>query len=60
MLSVDPCRRTLLVSSRLRDRWGNVQQFYALAGRPIAEPTERHYRPDPDALAWHGDERFQE
>jgi putative restriction endonuclease len=59
LLGVHPRTRSLLVSTHLRDRWGNGEEFYARAGRPIAEPTERQYRPDPAALAWHLDECFQ-
>lgn len=58
LLGVHPRSRTLLVSTRLRETWGNGEEFYARAGQPIADPTERRYRPDPIALQWHVDEVF--
>ena len=57
-LAVDP-RRRLLVSPRLRDEFGNGEQFYARAGQPIAVPQRRVDRPSREFLEWHLDEVFQ-
>jgi putative restriction endonuclease len=56
-LGVDPKHR-LLVSPRLREEFGNGEQFYALAGRPIAVPERPGDRPNPDFLEWHLDEVY--
>lgn len=57
-LGVDPSHR-LLVSPRLRDEFGNGEQFYAQAGRVIALPDRRGDRPNRDFLEWHLDEVFK-
>jgi putative restriction endonuclease len=57
-LGVDP-RYRLLVSPRLRDEFGNGEQFYSRAGTPIALPARRVDRPNREFLAWHLDEVFK-
>ncbi|WBB94894.1 HNH endonuclease [Solwaraspora sp. WMMA2080] len=57
-LGVDPKYR-LLVSRRLRDDFGNGEQFYARAGTEIAVPEQKARRPDHDLLEWHTDTVFQ-
>ncbi|MEJ3750039.1 HNH endonuclease [Actinomycetes bacterium KLBMP 9797] len=57
-LGVDPQHR-LLVSPRLRDEFGNGDQFYARAGQPIALPERRADRPHAEFLEWHLDEVFK-
>lgn len=57
-LGVDP-RHRLLVSPRLRQDFGNGEQFYARAGQPITLPARRSDRPARSALEWHTDEVFQ-
>lgn len=57
-LGVDPKYR-LLVSRRLRDDFGNGEQFYARAGTQIAVPEQKARRPDHDLLEWHTDTVFQ-
>lgn len=57
-LGIDPKYR-LLVSRRLRDEFGNGEQFYSRAGQPINLPQRRHDRPNPEFLEWHADEVFQ-
>lgn len=59
-LGVDP-RFQLRVSSRLRDEFGNGEEFYvrAASGEPIAVPDRRVDRPSRDYLEWHMDEVFQ-
>jgi putative restriction endonuclease len=57
-LGVDPKYR-LLVSPRLREEFGNGEQFYARAGEPIAVPERRSDRPNREFLEWHLDEVFK-
>jgi putative restriction endonuclease len=57
-LGVDP-RHRLLVSPRLREEFGNGEQFYAKAGEPIALPERPMDRPHRDFLEWHLDEVFE-
>ncbi|WP_030913817.1 hypothetical protein [Streptosporangium amethystogenes] len=56
-LAVDPTYR-LRVSPRLREEFGNGEQFYRRAGSQIAVPRHRHDRPDIETLEWHLDEVF--
>ena len=59
-LGVDPHHR-LLVSPRLRDEFGNGEEFYARAvtRQPIVVPTRRVDRPNREFLEWHLDEVFK-
>lgn len=57
-LSVDP-RYRLLVSPRLREEFGNGEQFYAQAGQVIELPARRVDRPSREFLEWHLGERFK-
>lgn len=57
-LSVDPKHR-LHVSPRLRDEFGNGEQFYAHVGERIALPERRRDRPGQEFLEWHLDEVFK-
>ncbi len=57
-LAVDP-RHRLLVSPRLREEFGNGEQFYARAGQQITLPRRVADRPARAALEWHLDEVFQ-
>jgi putative restriction endonuclease len=57
-LGVDPQYR-LLVSPRLREEFGNGEQFYARAGQVIAIPERRAERPAREFLEWHVDEVFK-
>ncbi len=57
-LAVDP-RHRLLVSPRLREEFGNGEQFYARAGQPITVPARRPDRPSREFLEWHLDEVFK-
>lgn len=56
-LAVDT-RHRLLVSARLREDFGNGDQFYARAGETITLPDRRLDRPHQDFLQWHLDEKF--
>jgi putative restriction endonuclease len=57
-LAVDP-RYQLLVSPRLRQDFGNGDQFYAKAEQVIHLPEDRADRPGRDFLEWHLDEIFK-
>jgi putative restriction endonuclease len=57
-VGVDPSYR-LLVSARLREDFGNGDQFYAKAGQVIDLPERRADRPQRDFLEWHIDEVFK-
>jgi putative restriction endonuclease len=56
-LGVDPKHR-LLVSPRLRHEFGNGEEFYVMAGKPIVVPNRRADRPNSDFLEWHLDTVF--
>ncbi len=57
-LAVDPAYR-LRVSPRLRDDFGNGEQFYARAGQVVALPGRTIDRPQREFLEWHLDEVFK-
>jgi putative restriction endonuclease len=57
-LGVDPDYR-LLVSPRLRDEFGNGEQFYAKAGQVIALPDRKAHQPRREYLEWHVDKVFK-
>ena len=47
------------VSPRLREEFGNGEQFYAKAGQVIELPARRADRPNREFLEWHLDEVFK-
>jgi putative restriction endonuclease len=57
-LAVDTSHR-LQVSPRLRDDFGNREQYYAKAGQLIELPERRLDRPHRDFLEWHLDTVFK-
>jgi putative restriction endonuclease len=57
-LGVDP-RYRLVVSPRLREEFGNGEQFYAKAGQVIDLPARRSDRPERQFLEWHLEEVFK-
>jgi putative restriction endonuclease len=57
-VGVDP-RYRLLVSPRLREDFGNGDQFYARAGRVIDLPERSADRPEREFLEWHLSEVFK-
>jgi putative restriction endonuclease len=58
VLAVTEAHR-LLVSPRLREDFGNRDQFYAKAGEAINLPERPADRPRRDFLEWHIDEVFK-
>jgi putative restriction endonuclease len=57
-VGVDPQYR-LWVSPRLREEFGNGEQFYAKAGQVIELPARQADRPHREFLEWHLDEVFK-
>lgn len=57
-LGVDP-RHRLLVSPRLREEFGNGEEFYSRAGERIAVPERPIERPNREFLEWHLEEVFK-
>lgn len=57
-LGVHPSTHGLQVSSRLRQDFGNGDEFYVREGEPIAVPTKPVERPNTEFLEWHLDEVF--
>ena len=47
------------VSPRIREEFENGKNYYALHGKRIFVPASFEARPDPIALAWHNQERYQ-
>ncbi|MFC4529322.1 HNH endonuclease [Sphaerisporangium dianthi] len=56
-LAVDPDYR-LQVSPRLREEFGNGEEFYKRAGQSITVPEHRRDRPGREGLEWHLSEVF--
>lgn len=60
LLGLDPAKRTLRVSPRLRSDFGNGEEFYAREGHELLVMPERLVdRPERRALEWHMDEVFK-
>jgi putative restriction endonuclease len=57
-LGVDT-RHRLLVSPRLREKFGNGDYFYARERQEISVPPPRADRPHREFLEWHLDEVFK-
>lgn len=57
-LTVDPAHR-LRVSPRLRDDFGNGEEFYAREGEVVRLPERASDQPAREFLEWHGDEVFR-
>lgn len=46
------------VSRRIREEFENGRHYYALHGQTIRAPSNRALQPNPAALRWHNEERF--
>ena len=59
-LGVHPTERVLMVSPRLREEYGNGEEFYARARarEAVASPARRADRPNAEFLQWHADAVF--
>lgn len=59
-LGLDPAKRTLHVSPRLRSEFGNGEDFYALQGHHLrSEPDRKADRANREFLEWHMDSLFK-
>ena len=59
LVSVTP-DMTVRVSPRIREAWFNGKAYYRMDGQPLAVlPSRPEFRPDPDRLQWHLQNRFQ-
>ncbi|MEV4012499.1 hypothetical protein AB0J35_18520 [Nonomuraea angiospora] len=56
-LAINP-KHHLLVSPRLREEFGNGEEFYRRAGQEINVPDRPRDRPHSETLEWHLDEVF--
>lgn len=46
------------VSPRIREEFENGRHYYALHGQRIVTPKDAKAQPDPEALTWHNEHRF--
>lgn len=58
-ITVEPNKRTLIVSRRIREQFENGRDYYALNDRPVTQPTEAFAMPAPAHLDFHF-QRFNE
>ena len=58
-ITVEPNKRTLVVSRRIREQFENGRDYYALHDRPLSPPADALALPSADNLAFHFD-RFSE
>lgn len=58
-LTVDPTKRTLVVSRRIREQFFNGRDYYALNDRPLAQPGDVTALPSKENLVYHY-ERFSQ
>jgi putative restriction endonuclease len=45
--------------SRLKDEFDNGKEYYALQGKTILLPGNPAFRPSPELLGWHNDNRYR-
>lgn len=58
-LTVDPSKRKVLVSKRIREEFENGREYYKLEGQVIREPIVRWARPSPENLEYHAYNLFR-
>lgn len=46
------------VSGRIREEFENGRHYYDLHGQALTPPDRPDWRPDPEKLAWHNEQRF--
>jgi hypothetical protein len=46
------------VSHRLKDEFDNGKEYYALHGKTILLPVDTSFRPSPQQLAWHNENKY--
>jgi HNH endonuclease len=52
-LTIDPNKKTLIVSRRIREQFENGRDYYELNNRPLSQPTETLALPSAKNLAYH-------
>jgi putative restriction endonuclease len=52
-ITVEPTRRTLVVSRRIREQFENGRDYYALNNRPLLQPAEELALPSTENLGFH-------
>lgn len=57
-IGIDPKYR-LMVSPRLRDEFGNGNEYFQCEGKEILTPRRRRDRPNAEFLEWHADTVFR-
>jgi putative restriction endonuclease len=58
-ITIEPNKKTIIVSRRIREQYENGRDYYALTDRPMAQPTNAVALPSLENLAYHF-ERFTE
>jgi putative restriction endonuclease len=58
-MTVDPEKKTIVVSSRIREEYENGREYYALHGRPLAEPQASLAIPSIENLRYHAESVFR-
>lgn len=58
-LTIDPNKKTLVVSKRIREQFENGRDYYEMSDRPLAQPANALALPSTDNLEYHYD-RFRE
>ena len=59
-MTVDPEKKTIVVSPRIREEYENGREYYALHGRPLAQPQNILAIPSIENLRYHAEEVFQD
>ena|SRR6266498_4229024 len=57
-MTVDPLEKSIVVSSRIREEYENGREYYALHGRPLAQPHNRLATPSVENLRYSRGVRF--
>jgi putative restriction endonuclease len=58
-LTVDPDKKTIVVSRRIREEYENGRDYYALHGQALAQPQNPSALPSIDSLSYHAAEVFR-
>lgn len=59
-MTIDPDRRTIVVSGRIREEYENGRNYYILHGAPLAQPENSLAVPSLDNLRYHSEQVFRE
>jgi putative restriction endonuclease len=58
-MTVDPNKKTIVVSPRIREEYENGRDYYALHGRPLAQSQNRLAVPSLENLTYHAEHVFR-